>query len=331
MGRSGVDSRDGKAEAQPGAVTAVTDGGGRAVGDGACSEACAVGCGCLGVGTQCAVSLAVNGDQSGTGSVQSVAEGSEREIPSDDELRKNFRVHLNKAEADGDIAVLTRLITANLNDANRYQAVVHALFGVGTADKDANPEAFSAISASLLQEHSPSRDGWFLDRYSVEPINLYDGEGDQTDEYKKHESYVYRLAELKRYLVGFIMGHMAPFKNDPMVAFFILSTIKPSPAMQTSVVEELQSGGTVVRDAFEVLKRTKAYHYLALLTVQAETVTIKKSCAAYIDMYFSEITDVETLQVLAQCKFPVAEAARVKLAEIEGRGADGGEVGKKKK
>ncbi len=269
---------------------------------------CAVDCKCVGVGTQCAVSLASNGC--------GAAEGSEKEIPSDDELRKNFRAHLNKAEATGDIAVLTRLITANINDANRYQAVTHALFGLGTAAEGANPKVFSAISALLFQEHSPAEDGWFLDRYSIEPINLYGEETAHTNTYEEHQRYVYRLAELKRYLVGFIMGHMVPFKNDPVAAFFILSTMKPSSSMQTSLGNELQSGEIVVRDAFQVLKDMKAHYYLALLTVQAGTTTIRKSCVAYMEMYLSEITDVEALQILAQCKFSVAEAAQKRLEEL---------------
>ncbi|OGJ43103.1 hypothetical protein A3B60_00175 [Candidatus Peregrinibacteria bacterium RIFCSPLOWO2_01_FULL_39_12] len=269
--------------------------------------ACAVNCSCVGTGTQCVTSLALNGD--------GATEGAERELPSDEELRKNFRVHLDKAEADGDIDVLTRLIIANIGDANRYQVATHVLFGIGIAEEGAKPEAFSAISALLLQEHSPGEDGWFLDKYSVEPINIYNEETAHTDAYEEHQRYVYRLAELKRYLVGFIMGHMVPFKKDPIAAFFILSTIKPSPAIQTSVVEELQSGGMVVRDALTVLKNMKAHYYLALLIVQAETGTIRKSCAAYMDMYLSEITDTETLQVLTQCRFPVAEAARKKLEE----------------
>jgi hypothetical protein len=277
---------------------------------GACDAACAVNCSCVGTGTQCAASLVMNGDGS--------TEGAEREIPSDDELRENFRANLNTAEANGDIDVLTRLIIANMGDANRYQATVHALFGVGTAEGVAKPEAFPAISALLLQEHSPGEDGWFLDRYSVEPIDLYEGQFADADSYSKHEDYVRTLAELKRYLVGFIMGHIVPFKKDPIAAFFILSTVKPSPAMQTSMVEELQLGGVVVNDALAVLKYMKAYHYLALLTVQAETATIRKSCAAYVAMYLSEITDTETLQILTQCRFPVAEAARKKLDERVG-------------
>lgn len=356
MRRRGADSKCGRAETRPEAAadrTGRKDGRGGGVkvqpevianaaggkDDGACDAAGAVDCECIGVGTQCAVSLAVNGDR---GDVRGLAnkDGSllggvkaapDEVLPPDDDLRENFQKYFNAAGKSGNIAMLSRLITANADDISRYQTVIYSLFALANVDGDPRPEVLSAISALLLQEYFP-KDGWFLDKYSVEPIDLYDGNHRGSDKYSQHEAEVFDLAGLKKYLISFIIARIEHFISDPIALFFILSTIKNSP-MVTGLSDTLVSNSRVAVICFEKLKKMKAYYYLALLTIQASAINIRKNCAEYLMDVFDSIEDLNALRVLASSSCddpppPIVEKARARLDEIESRNVAGqGEAG----